>query len=57
MSYQKVASILCDLGLEHPPVALAIVDHKPADINVRVKVVDSNKKMLAHYQVKKDAFA
>ena len=42
MSYQKVASILCDLGLEHPPVALAIVDHKPADIKVRVKRVVSS---------------
>ncbi len=45
------------LGLEHPPVALAIVDLTLADIKVRVKEVDSNKNMLAHYQVKKDAFA
>ncbi len=35
MSYTEAALILGELGLAHPPVALAIVDTKPADINVK----------------------
>ena len=58
MLYSEAASTLCELGLEHPPIALTIpgpaLTTLASDLS---QTLESNQKMLDRYQAKKDAFA